>query len=258
MSRLLLFDHRFIRHPVELNGATGPFVGLVPMPRIVRPAKDEKRAVARRKFGHIVLKVCAAPQQAKAAAGGVPSFVEIEKHRDDFCLAVCVDRSIFLLHESAHRAHGRSLSEIDRKLLFHSFAELGALQLLKQSRKMSFDLERVRRMRTGAWHRRKVHANFVKSVGGHAIGDDDVIERLLFETRPRNSIIGEILHRLLHCPGTRQHALSTLHLPYTCLTPAVYLPYTSEMQSHASASPTGQNTGHAPRCRTCRRRRSRV
>jgi hypothetical protein len=146
MPRLLLFDDVIAHYPVELNGTTGTLIGLVPMPRVIRPPKDEKRAVGRGDLGHMVLEIRAAPQQAEAASFVVPTFVEIEEDSDDLGLAVCVDRSVLLLQVPAHSAHGGSLSEIDPKLLFHSFAKLGALQLLKQGRKMSFDLERVRRM----------------------------------------------------------------------------------------------------------------
>ena len=59
-------------------------------------------------------------------------------------LSVWIDPSFFC--RNPRTVHMRSLNEIDPKLLFHSFAELGALHFLKQGRKMSLDLERVRRM----------------------------------------------------------------------------------------------------------------
>lgn len=66
MPGLFLFDHIIARHPVELNGTTGTLVRLVPMPRIVRSPKDEKRAVGRGDFGYIILEICTVPQQAEA------------------------------------------------------------------------------------------------------------------------------------------------------------------------------------------------
>ena len=59
---------------------------------------------------------------------------------------------------------------------------------------MSFDLELARRMRAGAGHRGEVCPNLPQSIGIHAISHNDVLEGVLFETSPHNSVTGKILH----------------------------------------------------------------
>jgi len=182
--------------PIELNDAALAFERQMSVPGTVGTQEGDESAVGRGDFACDVVDIVRGAKNTEAAAGIVPSGIQIEQDGDNFAGGVVVNLAIVGTAAAANRDSGRAAGEIQSKLFLEGFTKFFRLERVNHGLEAESEFNGIEGKAAGLRDGRIIGIDSAESLGLYELAKNEVLIGCAFKRRGAKSI--EIEYILIH------------------------------------------------------------